>query len=146
MSSQDEIRALVRTFVKGWNTNDPAMLASIFTEDADFTAITGLHAQGREVIARGHEEILSTIYRNTALAAEIDEVRFLRPDLALVNVRFFLQKDGRSFFPGVAYTSAGVVVTYNEKTWSIAVFRNMVPFARPVAGPVEHGIREAMSA
>jgi uncharacterized protein (TIGR02246 family) len=146
MSSQDEIRALVHVFVKGWNTNDPAMLASVFTEDADFTAITGLHARGREVIARGHEEILSTIYRNTTLAAEVDEINFLRPDVAFANVRFSLRKDGQSFFPGVAHTSAGLVVTYNERTWSIAVFRNMVPFVRPAAGPVEHEIRQAMTA
>ena len=146
MPSQEEIWALISTFVKGWNTNDPALLASVFTADADFTAITGLHGHGRDVIARGHAEILSTIYRNTTLAAEIDEVYFLRPDVALANVRFFLRKDGQAFFPGVTHTSAGVVVTRNEKTWSIAVFRNMVPFARPVAGPVEREIQHAATA
>lgn len=146
MTSDNDIRALVLTFANGWNANDPALLASVFSEDADFTAITGLHARGREIIARGHAEILSTIYRNTTLAAEVDSIEFLRPDVALANVRFFLQKDGKTFFPGVTHTSAGIVATRDEEKWSIAIFRNMVPFARPVAGPVEREIQRARTA
>ena len=57
--SHDEkaIRGLIDTFVDGWNAADGAHLASVFSESADFTAITGLHGRGQEVIARGHDEI-----------------------------------------------------------------------------------------
>ena len=142
-SNERELRALVDAFVAGWNSADGNALASTFTEDADFTAITGLHARGRNVIARGHDEILSTIYRGTSLASEVVSIHYLRPDVALLDVKFFLRKNGQSFFPGVTHTSAGIVATQDAGKWAIAVFRNMVPFSRPVAGPVEREIAEA---
>jgi uncharacterized protein (TIGR02246 family) len=47
------IRGLIDTFVEGWNAADGAALARAFTPDADFTAITGLRARGRDLIAPG---------------------------------------------------------------------------------------------
>src|SRR4051812_12724790 len=103
--SHDEnaILGLIDTFVSGWNQTDSIRLASVFAENADFTAITGLHARGRELIARGHAEILTTIYRNTSLASEVELIDFLKPDVALVNAKFFLTKNGQSFFLGVTH-------------------------------------------
>ena len=150
MTEAEESRAafftLIETFVAGWNAADASRLASVFSEDADFTAITGLHARGRDLIARGHHEILTTIYRGTTLAGEIENVQFLRHDVALVNAKFFLLKDGQTFFPGVTHTSAGLVAIKENGEWRIAVFRNMVPFARPVAGPVEQELGYRASA
>jgi hypothetical protein len=40
-------------------------------------------------------------------------------------------------------TKAGYVATKEGDTWSIALFRNMVPFARPAAGPVERELEAA---
>ena len=147
MSHDEEaIRTLIDTFVTGWNAGNGARLASVFSENADFTAITGLHARGREVITKGHDEILSTIYRGTNLWSEVELVDFLKPDVALVNVKFFLQKHGHSFFPGVTSTSCGIVALRTDGAWEFAAFRNMVPFARPVAGPVERELLQASPA
>ena len=140
------IQSLIDTFVAGWNSADGNTLAGVFAEDADFTAITGLRGRGRSIIARAHDEILSTIYRGTSLSSEVVDIHYLRPDVALVDVKFFLRKNGHSFFPGVTHTSAGVVATQDGGRWSIAAFRNMVPFSRPVAGPIEQEIAEARSA
>ncbi len=135
--SEDTIRGLIDTFVAGWNSADGTKLASAFASNADFTAITGLRARGRDNIARGHDEIFSTIYRGTKLAATVESIDFLRPDVAVLDTKFVLRKDDGSTAFGIPYTSAGIIATQNDGIWSIAVFRNMVPFARPVAGPVE---------
>ena len=143
--SPDEIaiHGLIDTFVVGWNDGDGQRLASVFTQEADFTAITGLHGRGREVIARGHDEILSTIYRGTKLSSSVELVDFLRPDVALINAKFFLTKNGQTFFPGVTHTSCGIIALRNEGAWQLVAFRNMVPFVRPAAGPVEHELAQA---
>lgn len=137
---------MIDTFVIGWNAADANTLATAFTADADFTAITGLHARGRDFIARGHDEILSGIYRGTVLEAKIESLHYLRPDVALLDVKFMLRKEGSSFFPGVTHTSAGIVATRDDDAWRIAVFRNMVPYSRPIAGPVELELRQATPA
>lgn len=140
---ENAIRGLINTFVAGWNSADGSQIAGVFTQSADFTAITGLHARGKEMIARGHDEILATIYRGTKLSSEIELIDFLRPDLALVNVKFVLRRGGENFFPGVPHTSCGIVALRSDGAWRIACFRNMVPFSRPVAGPIEREVTQA---
>ena len=134
---QDEqaIRQLVATFVNGWNAGDGFALAQAFAPDADFTAITGLKAKGRDLIAKGHNEILSTVYRGSRNSATIESILFLRPDVAVADVTFRFVGEVRPF--GLEKSSCGLVCTRDSGDWSIAVFRNMVPFSRPSAGPLE---------
>ena len=142
MGTQDEqeIRGLVQAFVEGWNAGDGEACARPFAEDADFVAITGLKAHGRDLIARGHAEILSTVFRGTQLSAAVESIRFVRADVAVVDATMRLRyEDGRAFVPGQypGYSSAGLVVAKDAGRWSIIAFRNLVPFGRPAAGPLE---------
>ena len=143
MKNADEmaIEGLVQAFVDGWNRGDGAACAQPFAADADFIAITGLKAKGRDVIAKGHDEILSTIYRGSQTAADIDSIQFLRPDVAVADVTFRFISDVRPF--GFEHTSCGLICAKENGAWSIAVFRNMIPFGRSTAGPLE---RELMAA
>jgi uncharacterized protein (TIGR02246 family) len=137
LTNTDDVAAianLIDSFVAGWNAGDGEACGRPFADDAVFTAITGLRAQGRDLIARGHTEILSTIYRGTQISATVNSINFLRPDVAAADVT--LQFEGKQPF-GLAQTSLGLVATKEGDTWSIAVFRNMVPFGRQAAGPVE---------
>jgi uncharacterized protein (TIGR02246 family) len=145
-----EVTRLLETIASGWNAASGAAYASAFADDADFINIIGMHARGRDLIARGHDEILSTVFRGTRLTAVVDSVRFLRPDVAVVETTLSLrQGDGLPFTfgdpsrPPMPHTKAGYVATKEGDTWSIAVFRNMVPFARPAAGPVERALEAA---
>jgi uncharacterized protein (TIGR02246 family) len=135
------IEGLVQTFVDGWNAGDGTALARAFAVDADFTAITGLKAKGREVIAKGHNEILATLYRGSVNSATVNSIRFLRPDVAVADVTFRFVGETRPF--GLEQTTCGIVCTREDGTWSIAVFRNMIPFGRPAAGPVERDLAAA---
>lgn len=144
-NNEAAIRGLIDTFVEGWNAADGTTLASAFTADADFTAITGLHARGRDVIARGHDEIFSTIYRGTRNSGKVESIHYLRPDVALVDLKFTLRTEDGSLAFGIPYSSAGLIATRDNGVWAIAVFRNMIPFVRP-AGPVEQGISSARTA
>jgi uncharacterized protein (TIGR02246 family) len=134
--AEQEIRGLVEAFAEGWNAQDGRACARPFAEDADFINIMGLKARGREIIGRGHEEILATVYLGTKLNWTLESIRFVRPDVAVGDVTLRLQKGNGAPFPMPA-TSAGFVATKESGQWSIAVFRNMIPFHRPAAGPLE---------
>jgi uncharacterized protein (TIGR02246 family) len=135
------IEGLVQAFVDGWNVADGTALARPFAADADFTAITGLKGKGREVIAKGHDEILVTLYRGSVNSAKVESIRFLRPDVAVADVTFRFVGAVQPF--GLEQTSCGMVCTKENAAWSIAVFRNMVPFGRPTAGPLERELAAA---
>lgn len=140
---EDEIRGLVDAFVEGWNAGDGEACARPFAEDAEFVAVTGLKAYGRDLIARGHAEILSSVFRGTRLSATVESIRFIRPDVAIMDVTMRLAyADGRSFMPGQypGYSSAGLVVAKDSGRWAVVAFRNLVPFGRPLAGPLEQSL------
>lgn len=143
LHNEQAIRQLVATFVDGWNAGDGFALAQAFAADADFTAITGLKAKGRDVIARGHNEILSTVYRGSKNSATVESIRFLRPDVAVADVTFRFVGEVHPF--GLEKSSCGLVCTKDSSAWSIAVFRNMVPLSRPSAGPLERDLAAARS-
>jgi uncharacterized protein (TIGR02246 family) len=136
--TQDEqaIRELVATFIAGWNSGNGQICAQPFAVDADFTAVTGQRAKGREIIGKVHDEILSTVFRGTRNSGVVNDITFLRPDVAAADVTFRIEPTAdKPWLP--RYASCGMVVTKENGSWSIAVFRNMVPFERPVGGPLD---------
>ena len=141
----DELPTLpIRTFVAAWNEADGEKLASVFAEDADFTAVNGLRVSGRDVIGKAHNELFRTIFRGTTLAVEIKGVRVLAPGLAAVEAEFTYPN---GILPGVTRALAHYIARETPcRNWEIIIFRNMVPFERPVAGAVERTIRAEMAA
>lgn len=136
--TQDEqaIRGLVAAFVEGWNAGDGKACARPFALNADFTAVTGARARGRDLIAAGHAEILSTVFRGTVLSATVNDVAFLRPDVAAADVTFRIAPMAdKPWLP--PYSCCGLVATKEHGSWSIALFRNLVPYGRPAAGPLD---------
>lgn len=144
---QDEqaIRELVAAFVAGWNAGDGNACARPFAENADFTAVTGARARGRDLIGRGHAEILATVFRGTRNTGIVNDITFLRPDVAVADVTFRIEPMAdKPWLP--PYSSCGIVATKENGVWAIAVFRNLVPFGRPVAGPLDKEVLNASKA
>ena len=135
MQEQDQIAALIETFVKAWNAGDGDACAAPFAPDADFTAVTGLQVSGRDLIARGHREILATVFRGTRIRAAINRIRFVRPDVAIADVTIRFDVQPQAFH--VDRAMPGVVAVKGPEGWSIVDFRNLIPFGRPMAGPLE---------
>lgn len=99
----------------------------------------GLKAHGRDMIARGRNEILSTVFRNARISATVQSIRFIRPDVAVAEVALSILTEDVGPF-GQEQSQGGLVAAKEDGSWSIVVFRNMVPFQRPSAGPFERSI------
>ncbi|HLZ84717.1 MAG TPA: SgcJ/EcaC family oxidoreductase [Caulobacteraceae bacterium] len=136
------VAALIDAFVDGWNAADGAKLASVFATDADFTAVNGLRVHGRDLIGEGHDELFRTLFRGVTLASKVVAVRFLTADIAVVEADLSYPN---GILPGVTRALAHYVAQRSDAGWKIAVFRNMIPFERPVAGPVEERVRAEMA-
>lgn len=87
------VRAVASSFVDTWNRHDMQAFAAVFADDADFVNVIGLWWQGRAEIQREHEALHATRMKNSYLAANETAVRFLRPDVAVVHVRWELVGD-----------------------------------------------------
>jgi uncharacterized protein (TIGR02246 family) len=84
------VRAVVGGFVDGWNSHDAKRFAAVFAEDADFTNLRGDHVVGRakieEFLAPGYADFL----KNSHIESNDIRTRFVRPDVAAVDVRWKL--------------------------------------------------------
>jgi uncharacterized protein (TIGR02246 family) len=101
VNSEHDLRALVATYMAAWNRGDGAGYASAFADDADFTSVRLDRPHSRAEIAAGHDAIFATIYKGTRLRAEVDRIRFVRPDVVVLDVEHHLtDAAGMTFPPG----------------------------------------------
>jgi len=57
-----------------------------FAEDGSFTNIFGTVRYGREDFQKRHVEIAQSIFKGTSVKTSIGKLRFVRPDVAIVDV------------------------------------------------------------
>ncbi len=123
--SKDEaaIRANVEQMAKGWNMKSGAEFAKPFAEDADYVVVNGAHIKGRAANAAGHQQIFDTIYKDSRNAGTVKQIRFVRPDVAVVHVEWNLSfKVNGEEQKGHALST--MIMTKEKGKWSIAAFQN----------------------
>ena len=76
----------LKAFQDDWNKHDAHAFALTFTEDADFTNVAGMHAHGRANVEAFHAPVFAGIFKESHQTGTIRSIRFLKPDLAAVDV------------------------------------------------------------
>jgi uncharacterized protein (TIGR02246 family) len=128
-SAGDEaaIRDNVKQIETGWNTKSGALFAKPFAEDADYVVINGMYLKGRAVLATAHQQIFDTIYKDTTVSLTVKQIRFLRPDVAVVHVNAHRDGPTKELTANAMLT---LVMTKEKQGWTIAAFQNTQVLAR----------------
>lgn len=117
------IRENVRQMEAGWNTKSGALFAKPFAPDADYVVVNGMHMRGREAIEQSHQRIFDTFFKNSTLSLSVKQLRFLRPDVAVVHVlghnRTRQGEETREIDAIIT-----LVLTKEKGDWKIAAFQN----------------------
>jgi uncharacterized protein (TIGR02246 family) len=118
----------VANFVSAWNIHDAHAFAATFTEDADFTNVAGTHANGRANIEAFHAPMFAGVFKDSHQAGQIRSIRYLRPDLASVDVDW--QMTGAKTPDGLARPPRKglldfVMVRQSDGAWLIEVMHNI---------------------
>lgn len=87
-AAERAIGELAAKLAEAWNRYDARALAAVFAEDADFTNVFGMVAHGRAAIEALHAPLFKTIFSNSRLSVTDTRLRFIRPDVASVDVRW----------------------------------------------------------
>jgi uncharacterized protein (TIGR02246 family) len=93
-NKQDEkaLQNLVATIAEGWNTPDAQLMASVFAAEHSLIAPNG-HTElsfTREANEAIHGQLLTGPYKGVTTEAEVQKIRFLSKDIAIV---YALTKD-----------------------------------------------------
>lgn len=122
-ADETAIRGNVEQMANGWNAGSGEQFAVPFAEDADYVVINGTQIKTRKVIAKGHQDIFDTVYKNSNLTLKVDSIRFLKPDVAVVHVSGLL-KISEANTIRTRNVKITLVMTKNENKWQIAAFQN----------------------
>src|ERR1035438_2183686 len=133
-SETDEhaIRVVMDRFMDAWNHHDAEAFADLFSQGADFTNVRGMGATGRAKIEAFHAPVFATIFSKSHQEYTDIKTRFLRPDVAAVDVRW--KMTGAMDPQGNLRDRNGLLNFVMEKNaggWEIAVMHNLDLSAPP---------------
>jgi uncharacterized protein (TIGR02246 family) len=85
-SEEPAIRSIVQDEIAAWNQGDAVAYSRPFAADGTFTNITGQFFTGYDAFLKQHEVIFEGRFKRTRLQQDIVSLKFVRPDVAVVEV------------------------------------------------------------
>ena len=119
------VRELVQKYMEARNSRNADATRSLFTADADQLVSTGEWRKGIDAVVQG---AMASSQKETGRSSIVVEtIRFLEPDLALVDGRYETTSAGTGASRKMWTT---LVVKRTDLGWRIAAIRNMLPAQR----------------
>jgi uncharacterized protein (TIGR02246 family) len=126
-ADETAVKALVARYDAAFNAHDTKAFAATFAPDADFTNWVGQAAHGRAEIEAFHIPIFTLVYKNGLQKITDTQIRFIRPDVATVDVRSDVT-GGKTFdgkdIPLVKFLMSWTVTKEPDGRWLIKVMHN----------------------
>ena len=122
-SDERALHEMVYHLEAAWNAADGQSFAEAFAEDADFIHILGGYYTGRAAIEAGHRMIFGTIYKGSTVRYSVEKIRFIRPDVAVVSLRQYLQfYEGGT--PSELEARPTILADKRDEKWQIVNLQN----------------------
>jgi len=80
-----EILSLLKSFATSWNSKDLTLFGDLFTEDAEYTDVTGQSAFGVSAIIKQHEYPFNTVNKYAVFTIDNLSIRDLSDNLSIVS-------------------------------------------------------------
>lgn len=110
------VRDIVRRYTQARELSDPKAIEALFTTDADQYTSSGEWRRGMAALVKGMLETSARNPGNRVIA--IAAVRFVTPDVAIVDGEYRTGTDARRLWTTLTVTRVG-------KAWKIAAIRNI---------------------
>jgi uncharacterized protein (TIGR02246 family) len=129
------IRALIDRQVRGWDAGNPDAYASVFTVDADYVTFLGGRHKGREAIATSYAPLFKKLLQGSRLRTQITQLRYLTPDVALIQARAAVTKQARRWNRRADRVNSSIAVRTDDG-WLLVALQNTSHrrFAEKVVG------------
>ncbi len=132
---EQAIQKIIDDYAVTWNNHDMKASAALFSDDADCVVISGKHMKGRDEIFSYHDELHRGPFKDRRLSAQLKDLRFIRPDVAIGHIAFEGKPSATDVEKRGATSALATVVLERERgRWSIAAFHNtLLTRSGPVA-------------
>ena len=99
MTNDGGVHELFGRFIKAWGDNNAAVYAACFTEDSDYVSYDCTRSAGRAVMQDAHDRLFRGVLTGSILVGEIESIRYLNPDTALIHANASVLTPWRSKLP-----------------------------------------------
>ena len=130
-SAEEKIRKIIADQAGAWNAGDGAGYAEPLSDDVSFTNLFGMVMYGKAAFKARHSDILSTFYKGTTKSHAIRKIRFVTPDVAIVDIDNEVR--GVKTMPtgisipidGILRTQLMEVLVLHKGNWLIEAYHNV---------------------
>jgi uncharacterized protein (TIGR02246 family) len=128
VSDTDEIRQVIADVERGFNTNDAALMNKHVAADATLVSAMGVRLAGIDEVMAASEAGLAGPLRDQYARYEVRDVRFVRPDVALVYKEAYAVTEGGEPVDLDHTMCALYVLVKQDGRWQITARQNtLVP-------------------
>ena len=128
-----ELVHLFERMCAAWTAGDAEGYGACFTEDSDYVSYDGTHARGRRDMVANHDRLFRGVLAGSALVGEVESVRHLRDDVAVMHATGSVQMPWRASLPKRRLSRQTIVAVRTDDGWRIAALHN--GRVRPVTVP-----------
>lgn len=128
-----ELTTLFERMCAAWTAGDAQAYGALFTEDSDYVSYDGARARGRVPMVESHDRLFRGVLKDSALVGEVESIRYLRPDVAILHATGSVLMPWRSTLPKRRLSRQTIVAVNTPDGWRIAALHNSR--VRPVRIP-----------
>jgi uncharacterized protein (TIGR02246 family) len=137
------IEDLFQRFMQAWTDGDAVAFGACFTEDSDYVSYDGTRAVGLDEHQANHDKLFRGVLTGSALVGEIEAIRYVTPDVAIVYGTASVLMPWRSKLPKRRLSRQTIVVVNTDDGWRITAIHN--GRVRPVTVPAPDSMPSRMS-
>jgi uncharacterized protein (TIGR02246 family) len=120
---EQEIRALVDRMFDSWARGDAVAYHADFTDDADYVSFDGSR-RGKADSIRSHANLFRTVLYGSRATSEVESVRFVAPDVAVVHLLGSIVEGWRQRPYKRRLSRQTMVVVRRDGRWQVTAFHN----------------------
>lgn len=124
MSDDEELTSLFNQMCRAWTEGDAQAYGACFTPDCDYVSYDGTRTQGRAAVVESHDKLFKGVLEGSALVGEIESVRHLTQDVALVHGTGSVLVAWRTRLPRRRLTRNTIVAVRGQEGWRFAAIHN----------------------
>lgn len=138
-----QIQDLFERFMRAWTAGDAEAFGACFTDDSDYVSYDGSRAIGREQHQHNHDKLFRGVLAGSALVGDLESIRYLTPDVAILHGTASVLMPWRSKLPKRRLSRQTIVVTRTDQGWRITAIHN--GRVRPITVPEPDAFPSKMS-
>jgi uncharacterized protein (TIGR02246 family) len=122
--NEQEIRALIARLADSWARGDAQAYGAEFTDDCDYVAFDGTRYRGPTEPSTHLARLFDTVLKDTRLESNVESVRFLTPQVAVVHWTGSVAYPWQQQVPRRRRSRQTLVMVRRDERWQATAFQN----------------------